>query len=100
MPDAHRFLILADGDFSPMTSKTANSIIRYLPDRVVGVVDHVTAGQTAQEVLGFGGPIPVVPTMRAGLALGPDAVLIGIAPMGGRLPDEWRAWLLEALDAR
>ena len=30
---APRFLILADGDFGPMTSKTANSVIRYLPER-------------------------------------------------------------------
>jgi uncharacterized NAD-dependent epimerase/dehydratase family protein len=36
--------------------------------------------------------------MRAGLALGPTAVLIGIAPQGGRMPAEWRAWLAEALD--
>ncbi len=94
-----RFLILADGDFSPMTSKTANSVIRYLPDRVVGVVDYVTAGRTVQDVLGFGGAIPVVGTMAEGLALRPDAVMIGIAPIGGRLPDAWRAWLLDALDA-
>ena len=31
-----------------MTSKTANSVIRYLPERVVGVVDHVAAGKTAR----------------------------------------------------
>jgi uncharacterized NAD-dependent epimerase/dehydratase family protein len=37
--------------------------------------------------------------MREGLALGPTAVLIGIAPKGGQLPPEWRAWLGEALDA-
>jgi uncharacterized NAD-dependent epimerase/dehydratase family protein len=94
-----RFLILADGDFTPMTSKTANSLIRYLPERVVGVVDHVAAGRTVQDVLGFGGAIPVVAGLDAGLALRPDAVLIGIAPMGGRLPDEWKGWLLAALDA-
>ena len=33
------------------------------------------------------------------LALGPAAVLIGIAPKGGQLPSEWRGWLGEALDA-
>lgn len=94
-----RFLILADGDFAPMTSKTANSVIRYLPDRTVGVIDRRQAGRTAQDVLGFGGAIPVVATMEEGLAFGPDAVLIGIAPIGGRLPEEWRAWLATALDA-
>ncbi|HET6797450.1 MAG TPA: DUF1611 domain-containing protein [Gemmatimonadales bacterium] len=95
-----KFLIVADGDFSPMTSKTANSVIRYLPERTVGVLDREHAGQSVQEVLGFGGAIPVVGTMAAGLALGPTAILIGIAPQGGKLPDEWRVWLAQALDAR
>ncbi len=94
---APRFLIVADGDFEPMTSKTANSVIRFLPDRTVGVLDRQKAGRTVQDVLGFGGALPVVGSMREGLALGPTAVLIGIAPQGGRLPAEWRAWLAEAL---
>lgn len=94
-----RYLILADGDFDPETSKTANSVIRYQPDRVVAVLDRRTAGRTAQDVLGFGGPIPIVASMEEALVLGPTAVLIGIAPMGGRLPAEWRGWLADALDA-
>jgi uncharacterized NAD-dependent epimerase/dehydratase family protein len=96
---ALRHLILADGDFGPMTSKTANSVIRYQPERTVAVLDRQHAGSTVQDVLGFGGAIPVVGTMREGLALKPSAVLIGIAPKGGQLPAEWRAWLGEALDA-
>jgi D-glutamate N-acetyltransferase len=95
---APRFLIVADGDFSPMTSKTANSVIRFLPERTVGVLDRAQAGKTVQDVLGFGGALPVVGSMREGLALDPTAVLIGIAPQGGRMPAEWRAWLAEALD--
>jgi len=95
---APRFLIVADGDFAPMTSKTANSVIRFLPDRTVGVLDRQQAGKTVQDVLGFGGDLPIVGSMREGLALGPTAVLIGIAPQGGRMPAEWRAWLAEALD--
>ena len=93
-----RYVIIADGDFGPMTSKTANSVIRYQPERVVAVLDRRLAGKTVESVLGFGGSIPVVGSIEEGLALGPDAVLIGIAPLGGRLPDEWRAWLAQALD--
>lgn len=93
-----RFLILADGEFGPMTSKTANSVIRYLPERTVGVIDRRHAGKTAQDILGFGGAIPVVGSMREGLVLGPSAVLVGIAPQGGRLPADWRTWLGEALE--
>jgi uncharacterized NAD-dependent epimerase/dehydratase family protein len=63
------------------------------------VLDRQQAGKTAQDVLGFGGGIPVVGSMREGLAFKPSAVLVGIAPLGGRLPEEWRGWLGEALDA-
>lgn len=93
------FLIIADGEFGPMSSKTANSVIRYRPDRVLGVLDRKRAGRSVQNVLGFGGEIPVVASIEEGLAMRPDAILIGIAPQGGRLPDEWRGWLANSLDA-
>src|SRR5712691_5276561 len=100
MPAAnnHRFLIIADGQFEPMTSKTANCCIRYMPERVVGVFDRAQAGKTVQQVLGFGGALPVVGNFEQGLGLGATAVLIGIAPMGGRLPAEWRGWLRTAIE--
>jgi uncharacterized NAD-dependent epimerase/dehydratase family protein len=94
----HRFLIIADGQFGPLSSKTANSCIRYFPERIVAVFDRTEAGKTVQDVLGFGGAIPVVGDFTRGLALGPTAVLIGIAPMGGQLPPEWRSWLRTSLE--
>lgn len=96
----HRFLIIADGDFGPLTSKTANSCIRYFPERIVAVLDRKQAGKTVQDVLGFGGKIPVVGDFDRGVAQGQGAtaVLIGIAPAGGRLPDEWRGWLRKAIE--
>lgn len=93
-----RFLIIAEGAFGPETSKTANSAVRYLPERIVGVLDSAAPGRTCQDVLGFGGAIPVVRTIDDGFGLGPTAVLIGIAPAGGQLPAEWRAWILAAID--
>src|SRR5437899_1036496 len=95
-PNQHRFLIIADGQFGPLTSKTANSCIRYFPERIVAVFDRTEAGKTVQHVLGFGGAIPIVGDFARGLALGPTAVLIGIAPIGGQLPAEWRGWLKTA----
>ncbi len=89
MPRAPRYLILADNHFGPETSKTANACIRYTPDHVVGVIDATKAGRSAQQVLGFGGDIPIVATLDEGLALGPTALLIGIAPAGGQVPPEW-----------
>src|SRR5947207_2091666 len=98
----HRFLIIADGDFGPLTSKTANSCIRYFPERIVAVFDRKQAGKTAQEVLGFGGNIPVVGDFERGLeqGKGATAVMVGIAPAGGRLPDEWKRWLRTAIEQK
>ncbi len=95
----YRYLILAEGLFGPLTSKTANSAIRYLGERVAGVLDSTQAGRTTQDVLGFGGSLPVVGTVEEGLGLGPTALLVGIAPTGGRLPDSWRPILYAAIDA-
>jgi uncharacterized NAD-dependent epimerase/dehydratase family protein len=96
----YRYLILAEGAFGPLTSKTANSAIRYLHPRIVGVLDSTQAGRTVEEVLGFGGDLPIVGDIQSGLALGPTALLIGIAPSGGRLPLNWRPILFATLDAR
>src|SRR5204863_108438 len=76
----------------------ADFCVGYVPERVVAVFDRGAAGRTVQDVLGFGGSIPVVGDFARGLALGASAVLIGIAPMGGQLPPEWRGWLKTALE--
>ena len=98
----HRFLIIADGEFGPLSSKTANSCIRYFPERIVAVLDRQQAGKTVQDVLGFGGKIPVVGDFERGIAQGKGAtaVMIGIAPPGGRLPDEWKGWMRSAIEKR
>lgn len=93
-----RFLILAEGLFGPLTSKTANSCIRYTPERVAGVIDSRRAGKSAHDILGFGGDIPIVANLQEGLRLAPTALLIGIAPQGGRLPEDWRATIRGALE--
>jgi uncharacterized NAD-dependent epimerase/dehydratase family protein len=93
-----RYLILADGSFAPEESKTANACIRYTPERVVAVLDSRRAGGTAQQVLGFGGDIPIVATLDEGLRLEPNALLIGIAPAGGQLPDAWIALVARAIE--
>lgn len=95
----HDYLVLADGRFGPETSKTANSAVRYLPDRVRAVIDPRFAGRTVQEILGFGGQIPVVRTVEEGLVSKPSALLIGIAPTGGQLPESWRPALKTAIQA-
>ncbi len=95
-----KILALAEGRFSPLKSKTANAAIAYLPGEVVGVIDSTKAGLTAQQVLGYGGEIPVVRSLEEGLRLKPTHLLIGIAPAGGRLPEAWRETIKASIKAR
>lgn len=94
---SRRIVILAEGLFSVLESKTASCVIRYRTPEVVAVIDSANAGRTAEDVLGFGGDIPVVSTLDGALAFAPDTLLIGIAPRGGGLPDAWRPVLLSAI---
>ncbi len=94
-----RFLILAEGSFGPLTSKTANACIRYAESEVVAILDRTCAGRTAGQVLGFGGDIPVVASFADALVFEPKELLIGIAPAGGQFPDAWRAIVNDALGA-
>ena len=98
---APAFTVLAEGAFGVESAKTAVSAIRYQPGRVLSVQDSRYAGSTVDEVIGFGGAIPIVASLAEALraAPPPDALLIGIAPQGGALPEAWRAVVREALDA-
>jgi uncharacterized NAD-dependent epimerase/dehydratase family protein len=93
-----RFAVLVEGALGVLDAKTAVALLRYAPGSVSALIDRTTAGRTAGEVLGFGGDIPIVATLDEAMATRPDALLIGIAPVGGRLPEEWRGILLEALE--
>ncbi len=96
-----RIAILAEGHFEWHYGKTATGVIRYGNDQVVAVIDSTKAGQTVAQALGasFGEDIPVVRDINEALEYRPDTLLIGIAPMGGALPQEWRWQLLKAIDA-
>ena len=93
-----RYVILAEEKFHYLLSKTGNVLIRYKPEEVVAVIDSTTAGQTASDVIGYGGDIPVVAKLEDTLHLNPDTLVIGIAPPGGILPDSWRPIICKAME--
>lgn len=88
-------MLLTEGAASVVSAKTAYSLLRYLPDEVVAVLDSARAGKTAQEFLAVGGDTPCVASL--GDAPPADTLLVGIAPPGGKLPESWRPILLEAI---
>ena len=92
-----RILALAEGRFSPLKSKTANAALIYMPGETVAIIDSTKVGKKAEDILGYGGDVPVVASVEEGLKFQPTHLLIGIAPSGGRLPDTWREWIKTAI---
>jgi uncharacterized NAD-dependent epimerase/dehydratase family protein len=92
--------IFAEGLFAAHNGKTAHGVIRYGAREVVAVIDSTQAGRTAAEVVPFSlRPVPIVATLREAIDLGASALLIGVAPTGGKLDPGWRKVLLEAIGA-
>ncbi len=97
-----RIVVLAEGNFGFHSGKTAMGVIRYGLDPVIAVIDSTKAGRNVQEWLGDDPryDIPIVASFDEALSHGSaTALLIGIAPAGGRLPEAWRATILRAIEA-
>jgi len=91
-----RLIILTEGHSEPVTAKTATSVLRYRPEQVVALLDSTQVGKTAQQVLGVGGDTPFVASLES--APEANALMLGIAPSGGRIPDPWRQVVMDAIE--
>lgn len=93
-----RFILYAQNHLNALGSKTANGMIMFRRDEVVAIIDQTKAGKTAQDVLGYGGDIPVVANVEEALTFDPDVLIIGIAPIGGAVNPKWIPELKMALE--
>lgn len=98
LPHPRKYLLLAEGKLGHTTSKTANAVLRYQPETAVAIIDSTKTGKTSGDVLGYGGNIPIVASLDEGMQKGPNILLIGISPAGGRLPDSWIPVIRRAIE--
>ncbi|HTN76928.1 MAG TPA: DUF1611 domain-containing protein [Pirellulaceae bacterium] len=94
---ARKIVCLTEGHTNPHTAKTAASVIRYRPDEAVAVLDSTHRGGDLEALLGVGRGLPIIGSLAEAPA-GSNTLLIGIAPPGGKIPAEWRAIVLEAIE--
>lgn len=95
-----RFVHLVEGSANPRNAKTSRGVLIYSAYKSVGLIDSTTVGKTAQELFGAGGDIPSKATLHEFLNDGsnPNTLVVGVTPVGGRLPQEMRSVVLEALN--
>ena len=96
-------IIITNGYLDHGDGKTAHGLIRGSERfNIVGVIDELHAGQDAGEVLdGKFRNIPVFSTIKAFTeqsAIPADHCIVGVALHGGRLPENWKHILLEAVE--
>lgn len=99
LPLHRRLLLLTEGQLGLHTSKTAVSVLRYRPADVVGVIDSMAAGRDLTREFPWAPPVPILPDVRAALPWRPDALVVGVSPVGGALPAGMRPAVLAALEA-
>ena len=97
MPKKRRMLVLAEGMFTDPHGKTAHGAVRYIPEQVAAVIDSTLAGKVCKDVVGYGGNIPIISSIEDGLKYNPDTLVIGIALIGGVLPERWKKFIIKAI---
>ncbi|MEA5497037.1 DUF1611 domain-containing protein [Limnoraphis robusta] len=96
---AGRLAILLHGGILGATGKTGLSLLRYSQANIVAVIDRDCAGKSLSELTGINRNVPIVASVKDALAFHPNILMIGIAPSGGALPEEWWLDLDDALEA-
>ena len=91
------YTILCPGAFDYISNKTGNMLIRYRPQEVCCVIDPDKSGQTAQDILGYGGKIPVVSNFYEAQDYSPIAMVIGSSSQGGRINEVYRKEIIAAI---
>jgi uncharacterized NAD-dependent epimerase/dehydratase family protein len=97
---SERLALFTAGLLAGTNAKTAHGILRYGQREVVAVLDEAHAGRVASAVVPYARrDVPVVASVAEAAELGANALVVGVAPLGGALTPEWRSVLLEAAAA-
>lgn len=80
----------------PHRAKTAIGILRYGDQTVAGVIDRELAGTTTTDHSSLVPEVPIVSSMDDVEAV--DALVIGVAPIGGTFDESWRPDVRTALE--
>ncbi len=91
-------ILLHDGIKQPH-GKTGVALLRYSEASIVVAIDRQCAGESLFELTGIARDVPIVSSVEQALAYAPDVLIIGIAPSGGVLPDEWWQEVKQAVAA-
>lgn len=94
-----KIAVYMDGHINSDYGKMGSGVVRYLPNPLVGVIDKTHAGAQVQDFMPSDKKAPILGTLAEAVARGAEVLILGIAPSGGRIPEEWNPIIREALQA-
>ncbi|MDF5725932.1 MAG: DUF1611 domain-containing protein [Rhizonema sp. PD37] len=97
LPLNQRVAILLHGEIRGTHGKTGLAILRYSESPIVAVIDRESAGKSLLELTGIKRDVPIVSSVAAALEYQPEVLVIGVAPKGGILPEDYWHELKNAL---
>lgn len=95
-----RIIIHTDTSLKQVHSKIESDLVRYLNSEIIGIIDKDNAGKTVDDVLGFGGEIPIASSLDEFLTQKPNYLLLGASSFKGTFPMEWYPMVIKALQMR
>lgn len=99
LPLNQRVAILLHEGISGHHGKTGLAILRYSEAPIVAVIDRESVGKSLTELTGIKREVPIVASVTSALEYQPEVLVIGIAPGGGAVPDDYWLEIKNALEA-
>ena len=99
LPLNQRVAILLHEGITGHYGKTGLAILRYSEAPIVAVIDSECAGKSLPELTNIKRDVPIVASVAAALEYKPEVLVIGIAPKGGAVPDDYWVEIKNALEA-
>ncbi len=93
-----KIAIYMDKNLDSDYGKMGFGVMRYSQNPVVCVIDSVHRGKKVNEATELPFDYPVVGSISQALELGATVLVLGTAPSGGRVPEEWNAPLSQAIE--
>ncbi|MBD2500757.1 DUF1611 domain-containing protein [Anabaena azotica] len=99
LPLNQRVAILLHEGTTGTVGKTGLALLRYSEYPIVAVIDRDAAGKSLREITGIQRDVPIVESVADALQYQPQVLVIGIAPKGGAIPEDYWIELKTALGA-
>jgi uncharacterized NAD-dependent epimerase/dehydratase family protein len=92
-------VLLQHRGLDSLSGKTGLAMLRYRLGPIVAVVDPAHPGADLRAITGIDRAVPVVGSLAEALPFAPAVAVVGLAPSGGRLPEDMAADVAAALSA-